>query len=93
MGELAVKSKGQLDDLDAAAIWGRTHGVPVFSDECYVEFTWDGHRRTILENGLDGVVAVHSLSKRSNLAGARWAFTRAIQISLGTSARCVNMSA
>ena len=26
--------------------------------------------RTILEHGLDGVVAVHSLSKRSNLAGA-----------------------
>ncbi|MGB1785066.1 MAG: aminotransferase class I/II-fold pyridoxal phosphate-dependent enzyme [Ilumatobacteraceae bacterium] len=65
---------GQLDDLDVAAMWGRTHGVPVFSDECYVEFTWDGRRRTILENGLDGVVAVHSLSKRSNLAGARVGF-------------------
>ena len=65
---------GHLDDLDAAAMWGRTHGVPVFSDECYVEFTWDGRRRTILENGLDGVVAVHSLSKRSNLAGARVGF-------------------
>ena len=33
---------GQLDDLGAAAAWGRAHGVPVFSDECYVEFTWDG---------------------------------------------------
>ncbi len=32
------------------------------------------HRRTILEHGLDGVVAVHSLSKRSNLAGARCGF-------------------
>ena len=31
---------GGLDDLDAAAAWGRRHGVPVFSDECYVEFTW-----------------------------------------------------
>jgi aspartate/methionine/tyrosine aminotransferase len=65
---------GQLDDLDAAAAWGRKHSIPVFSDECYVEFTWDGPRRTILENGLDGVVAVHSLSKRSNLAGARVGF-------------------
>jgi succinyldiaminopimelate transaminase len=65
---------GQLDDLDAAAAWGRKHRIPVFSDECYVEFTWDGPRRTILENGLDGVVAVHSLSKRSNLAGARVGF-------------------
>ena len=30
------------DDLAAAAAWGRGHGVPVFSDECYAEFTWDG---------------------------------------------------
>ena len=65
---------GGLDDLDAAAAWGRAHGVPVFSDECYVEFTWVGERRTILSSGLDGVVAVHSLSKRSNLAGARVGF-------------------
>jgi aspartate/methionine/tyrosine aminotransferase len=48
--------------------------VPVFSDECYVEFTWEGPPRTILESGLDGVVAVHSLSKRSNLAGLRVGF-------------------
>jgi len=65
---------GALSDLDAAAAWGRSHGVPVFSDECYVEFTWDGPPRTILETGLDGVVAVHSLSKRSNLAGLRVGF-------------------
>ncbi len=65
---------GQVDDLAAAAAWGRARGVPVFSDECYVEFTWDGDRRTILASGLDGVVAVHSLSKRSNLAGARVGF-------------------
>jgi len=62
---------GAVDDLGAIAEWGRHHGVPVFSDECYVEFTWDGRGRSILEHGLDGVVAVHSLSKRSNLAGAR----------------------
>ncbi len=65
---------GALDDLGAAAQWGREHGVPVFSDECYVEFTWTGDGRTILENGLEGVVAVHSLSKRSNLAGVRVGF-------------------
>ncbi len=65
---------GALDDLGAAAAWGRAHGVPVFSDECYVEFTWDGRGRTILEHGLDGVVAVHSVSKRSNLAGLRVGF-------------------
>ncbi len=62
---------GHLDDLGAVAQWGRAHDVPVFSDECYVEFTWNGAPRTILEHGTDGVVAVHSLSKRSNLAGVR----------------------
>jgi aspartate/methionine/tyrosine aminotransferase len=65
---------GALTDLDAAAAWGRRHGIPVFSDECYAEFTWDGAPRTILETGSDGVVAVHSLSKRSNLAGLRVGF-------------------
>jgi succinyldiaminopimelate transaminase len=65
---------GGVDDLGAVARWGRTHGVPVFSDECYVEFSWAGPGRTILEHGIDGVVAVHSLSKRSNLAGVRVGF-------------------
>jgi succinyldiaminopimelate transaminase len=65
---------GAITDLAAAAAWGRRHGVPVFSDECYVEFTWDGPASTILHHGLDGVIAVHSLSKRSNLAGLRVGF-------------------
>lgn len=65
---------GALDDLAAVAAWGRTHRVPVFSDECYIEFTWADRGRTILEHGVEGVVAVHSLSKRSNLAGARVGF-------------------
>ena len=65
---------GVVGDLGAAADWGRAHGVPVFSDECYVEFTWSGRGRTILEHGTNGVIAVHSLSKRSNLAGARVGF-------------------
>ena len=65
---------GNLDDLVAAAAWGRSHGVPVLSDECYAEFTWAGSPRTILTEGTAGVLAVHSLSKRSNLAGARVGF-------------------
>lgn len=65
---------GALDDLRAAAEWGRQHGVPVFSDECYVEFTWRRAGESILQYGDDGVVALHSLSKRSNLAGVRVAF-------------------
>ena len=65
---------GGLGDLAGEAAWGRTNGVPVFSDECYAEFTWDGAPRSVLEHGPDGVVAVHSLSKRSNLAGVRVGF-------------------
>lgn len=65
---------GSLTDLDGTAAWGRHHGVPVFSDECYAEFTWDGPPRSVLESGPEGVVAVHSLSKRSNLAGVRAGF-------------------
>jgi succinyldiaminopimelate transaminase len=65
---------GELTDLAGAAAWGRARGVPVLSDECYIEFTWDGPGRTILSQGTEGVVALHSLSKRSNLAGVRVGF-------------------
>jgi len=65
---------GGLTDLWRAAEWGRANGVPIFSDECYAEFTWDGPPRSVLESGPTGVVAVHSLSKRSNLAGVRAGF-------------------
>jgi aspartate/methionine/tyrosine aminotransferase len=68
---------GALDDLAAAAAWGREWGALVASDECYAELTWNGLPRTVLgqgggTDGLDGVLAVHSLSKRSNLAGLRF---------------------
>lgn len=65
---------GAVDDLSAAAAWARERSIPVLSDECYIEFTWDGPGRTILESGLDGVIALHSLSKRSNFAGGRFGF-------------------
>jgi aspartate/methionine/tyrosine aminotransferase len=65
---------GGLGDLGAEAAWARTRGVPLFSDECYAEFTWDGPPRSVLQHGTEGVVAVHSLSKRSNLAGLRVGF-------------------
>ena len=65
---------GALDDLSAVAAWGKRNGVLVASDECYAEFTWDGPPRTILEHGTDGALAVHSLSKRSNMAGVRAGF-------------------
>ncbi|MDQ3305882.1 MAG: aminotransferase class I/II-fold pyridoxal phosphate-dependent enzyme [Actinomycetota bacterium] len=65
---------GGLDDLAAVADWGRRAGVSVLSDECYAEFTWDGPPRCILQSGSDEVLALHSLSKRSNLAGLRVGF-------------------
>ncbi len=65
---------GGLTDLAAAAAWGRDHSVPVFSDECYADFTWEGRPCSILQAGTRDVVAVHSVSKRSNLAGVRAGF-------------------
>ena len=72
---------GTVADLGAMAAWGRKRGVIVCSDECYVEFVRDlspagpplaGH--TILAHGSEGVLSVHSLSKRSNFAGVRAGF-------------------
>jgi len=59
--------------------WAQAHGVIVASDECYVEFNWDDAGdhvpgATALAAGVDGVLAVHSLSKRSNMAGYRCGF-------------------
>lgn len=65
---------GQLDDLAVAAAWGRAQGVLVASDECYAEFTWLTSPQSILQQGTEGVIAVHSISKRSNLAGVRAGF-------------------
>ncbi len=65
---------GGLDDLGAAYRWGRERNVLVVSDECYAAFTWRGRPQSIVTHGLEGALAVHSLSKRSNLAGARSGF-------------------
>ncbi len=65
---------GGLDDLGAAYRWGREHDVLVVSDECYAAFTWSGEPQSIINHGMEGALAVHSLSKRSNLAGARSGF-------------------
>jgi succinyldiaminopimelate transaminase len=62
-----------------AVEWARARGIVVASDECYAEFTYDDRGApappvTALSAGTDGVLAVHSLSKRSNLAGYRCGF-------------------
>jgi succinyldiaminopimelate transaminase len=59
--------------------WGRERGVLVVSDECYSEFGWDAEPVSVLHPDVcggshHGLLAVHSLSKRSNLAGYRAGF-------------------
>jgi succinyldiaminopimelate transaminase len=56
----------------AIAEWAHEHGIIVASDECYAEYAPEP--ATILSAGLTNVLAVHSLSKRSNLAGMRCGF-------------------
>ncbi len=67
------------DEMTASVAWARERGIIVASDECYAEFTYDESGApttpvTALTAGLDGVLAVHSLSKRSNMAGLRAGF-------------------
>lgn len=60
--------------------WARQHGILVVSDECYIELGWEGQEPVsvlhpdVCGDSHDGLVAVHSLSKRSNFAGYRGAF-------------------
>jgi succinyldiaminopimelate transaminase len=65
---------GEISDLAVAAGWGRDRNVPVLSDECYAEFSYSRPAGTILNSGTAGVLALHSLSKRDNFAGARIGF-------------------
>ena len=65
---------GALDDLEQAGSWAADNDTPVLSDECYAELTWQGRPRTILEHSGGTTLALHSLSKRSNLAGLRAGF-------------------
>jgi succinyldiaminopimelate transaminase len=59
--------------------WARERGAVVASDECYVTLGWDASPVSVLHpsvcgGSFDGLLAVHSLSKRSNLAGYRAGF-------------------
>ncbi|MEZ3177668.1 bifunctional succinyldiaminopimelate transaminase/glutamate-prephenate aminotransferase [Streptomyces pimonensis] len=67
------------EELTRIVAWAREYGVLVLSDECYIELGWEADPVSVLHpdvNGgsYDGIVSVHSLSKRSNLAGYRAAF-------------------
>jgi succinyldiaminopimelate transaminase len=66
-------------DLRAVVGWARERGTVLASDECYIEQGWDAAPVSVLRPDVsggrhDGLLAVHSLSKRSNLAGYRAGF-------------------
>jgi succinyldiaminopimelate transaminase len=60
--------------------WCREHGTILACDECYLECAWEGEKPvsvlhpSVCGGSFDGILSVHSLSKRSNLAGYRCAF-------------------
>ncbi|GAC1445246.1 MAG: bifunctional succinyldiaminopimelate transaminase/glutamate-prephenate aminotransferase [Mycobacteriales bacterium] len=66
-------------ELARIVAWARVHDILVASDECYLELGWDVEPVSILHPSVSGgqttgILAVHSLSKRSNLAGYRAGF-------------------
>ena len=73
----------------------RAVGAVLASDECYGEFGWDAEPMSVLHpdinmGSLDGLLAVHSLSKRSNAAGYRAGFVAGDpQVCLLYTSRCV----
>jgi succinyldiaminopimelate transaminase len=67
------------EHLRKIVAWARERGAVVASDECYLEFGWDVRPLSILHPSIcggvaGGLLAVHSLSKRSNMAGYRAGF-------------------
>lgn len=58
--------------------WARERGAVVASDECYLPLGWSSPGPvsvlSVCGGRYDGVLALHSLSKRSNLAGYRAGF-------------------
>ena len=66
-------------ELAARLGWARSRGVVVASDECYGEFGWSAEPVSMLDARVcggdhDDLLALHSLSKRSNVAGYRAGF-------------------
>jgi succinyldiaminopimelate transaminase len=68
-----------VDHLRKVVAWARERGAVVVSDECYLTLGWDETPVSVLSDAVcdgdyTGIVSVHSLSKRSNLAGYRAGF-------------------
>src|SRR5262249_55379339 len=66
------------EHLRKVVAWARERGAVVASDECYISLGWDATPVSVLHPSVceshDGVLPIHSLSKRSNLAGYRAGF-------------------
>jgi len=59
--------------------WARERGAVVVADECYLELVWTGEAVSALHPSIsagshNGLLVVHSLSKRSSMAGYRSGF-------------------
>ncbi|MFH8983249.1 succinyldiaminopimelate transaminase [Streptomyces varsoviensis] len=72
----SILSVAELRELVA---WARERGVVLANDECYIEYGWEQRPPSLLDprvcgDSHDGLLAVYSLSKRSNLAGYRAGF-------------------
>lgn len=68
-----------VDHLRKVVEWARERGVVVISDECYIGLGWDAEPTSVLHSSVcdgdhTGLIAVHSLSKSSSLAGYRAGF-------------------
>ena len=64
-------------EIQSVIDWSRSNSIPIASDECYLPFPDTKRARSILDladGDNSGLIALHSLSKRSNLAGYRAAF-------------------
>jgi succinyldiaminopimelate transaminase len=68
------------EHLRKVVAWARERGTTLASDECYADLYYSGDAPVsvlspaVCDGAHDGVLAVHSLSKRSNLAGYRAGF-------------------
>lgn len=67
------------DHLRKVVEWARSRGVIVAADECYLGLVWEGSAPSILapevcDGDFTGLLALHSLSKSSSLAGYRSGF-------------------
>jgi succinyldiaminopimelate transaminase len=65
-----------VEHLAKVVAWARERGAVVVSDECYLDFGWTAQPVSALHPDVcgsdhSGVLALHSLSKRSNMAGYR----------------------